>query len=152
MRIILDTQIWLDALVFGQADAAALVEAPAPLERLASPAMLAEFTRVIARPVFRLESLERSRLAARQLERVHLLGEAPDSRLPCTDPADQMFIDLAVAHRVDWLISRDKALLRLRRQAWRRFGVRIGTVATLAAQTASRDGHRPDPGPPSSPL
>jgi predicted nucleic acid-binding protein len=38
-----------------------------------------------------------------------------------------MFVDLAVALRVDWLVSRDKALLRLRRIAGRRFGVRIGT-------------------------
>ena len=38
-----------------------------------------------------------------------------------------MFIALAVALRVDWLVSRDKALLRLRRIAQRRFAIRIGT-------------------------
>jgi hypothetical protein len=55
--------------------------------------------------------------------------------LPCTDPADQKFIDLAVAERAQWLLSRDKALLRLARLAGKRFALRIGTPETwLSAQ------------------
>lgn len=38
-------------------------------------------------------------------------------RLTCTDADDQKFIDLAVARRVRWLFSRDKAVLRLARRA-----------------------------------
>ena len=48
-------------------------------------------------------------------------GLASDSalvhRLMCTDRSDQMFIDLAVGHRVRWLFSRDRAVLKLRRRA-----------------------------------
>jgi predicted nucleic acid-binding protein len=53
---------------------------------------------------------------------------APDCRLPCRDPDDRKFLDLAVSRRVDWLLSRDKALLASRKTAWGRFGVRIGKV------------------------
>jgi predicted nucleic acid-binding protein len=37
--------------------------------------------------------------------------------LRCRDPKDQMFIDLAVAERIPLLISRDRAVLKLRRKA-----------------------------------
>ena len=38
-------------------------------------------------------------------------------RLRCTDADDQMFIDLAVSHRARWLLSRDRAVLKLARRA-----------------------------------
>jgi uncharacterized protein len=50
-----------------------------------------------------------------------LVPEAsPSHRLLCTDPSDQMFIDLAMGQRARWLFSRDRAVLKLRRraQAW----------------------------------
>ncbi|MBX3622048.1 MAG: PIN domain-containing protein [Rhizobacter sp.] len=37
-------------------------------------------------------------------------------RLRCTDPDDQKFIDLAVAN-ARWLVSRDRAVLKLARRA-----------------------------------
>jgi predicted nucleic acid-binding protein len=38
-------------------------------------------------------------------------------RLRCTDPDDQKFLDLAVATGARWLVSRDRALLKLSRRA-----------------------------------
>ena len=37
-------------------------------------------------------------------------------RLRCTDPEDQMFIDLAVSVSGQWLVSRDRAVLKLRKR------------------------------------
>ena len=47
------------------------------------------------------------------------------TRLHCTDADDQKFIDLAIASRAHMLVTRDKALLRLARQALERHGVRV---------------------------
>jgi predicted nucleic acid-binding protein len=45
--------------------------------------------------------------------------------LQCTDPDDQKFIDLAVGHRARWLVSRDRAVLKLRRRALQHHGLTI---------------------------
>ena len=37
-------------------------------------------------------------------------------RRRCDDPDDQVFIDLALAGEAQWLLSHDKAVLRLRRR------------------------------------
>ncbi len=92
---------------------------------LATPAMLNEFSQVLSRPQFKLSAAQQSALTAQQRARISLCPPAADCRLPCTDPADQMFIDLAAAQRAEALLSRDKALLRLRRAAARRFGLHI---------------------------
>jgi len=131
MRLILDTNIWLDWLVFEDASVCALAHHARNSEVLATEPMLAEFAAVITRPLFGLDTARRASLVAAQRERVRVVAPAPDCRLACTDPDDQGYIDLAVAHRVDWLLTRDKALLRLRRHAWRRFGVRIGPATAL---------------------
>ena len=39
------------------------------------------------------------------------------ARLRCTDPDDQAFIDLALALPAKWLVTRDKAVLKLARRA-----------------------------------
>ena len=47
--------------------------------------------------------------------------------LRCTDPDDQKFIDLAAGTGAHWLISRDRAVLKLRRRALALTGLRIVT-------------------------
>lgn len=137
MRLVLDTHVWMDLLIFGQPALQGLwqgIEA-GRLQVLATEPMLEEFARVIARPRFGLLPEQHIALCQLQRQRVQLEKPAPDCRLPCTDRADQMFIDLAVAAQVDWLMSRDKALLRLRKIAGRRHGVRVDSPENwLSAQ------------------
>ena len=115
---------------------------PAPPEPiiLATEAMLSEFERVIRRPHFALSAERMAQCAHLQRERVRLVGDAPDCRLPCSDPDDQCFIDLAVAHAADALLSRDKALLRLARHARRRFGVQVLTPEAFLLSLQARSG------------
>lgn len=138
MRLILDTHVWLDWLVFRDRRLAMLIDAieAGQVRVLATEAMLQEFAAVITRPIFALDAVQRAAAAETQRKRVQACQPAPDCRLACTDRNDQMFIDLAVAHRADWLLSRDKALLRLRRQAQGRFGVRIDTPERWLALNA----------------
>ena len=62
---------------------------------------------------------------------------APRDALVCRDPADQMFIDLALGCPPCWLVSRDKALLALRRRATAR-GVVIAPPALWQREHAAR--------------
>ncbi len=145
MKLVLDTNVWLDCLIFAdpRVDALRTALAQGSLTVLATQSMLDEFADVIGRPQFGIDPQARARLAARQLEQVSLCGTAPDCRLNCTDRADQMFIDLAVAQRVEWLVSRDKALLRLRKTAARRFSIRIGTPEEWITAAQSELNHPP---------
>ncbi|MFM1989378.1 MAG: hypothetical protein RJA99_2335 [Pseudomonadota bacterium] len=145
MRLILDTNVWLDWLVFGDPRAvpiARAVDAGAATVHATQP-MLDEFAAVIERPHFALDAAARAVARDAQRARVTLHAPAPDCRLDCTDPDDRKFADLAVALRVDWLLSRDKALLRLRRTAARRFGLHVGTPEAWCAEHA--------PGAPAAP-
>ena len=48
-----------------------------------------------------------------------------DRRIGCSDPDDQKFIDLAIAAGAHTLVSRDKALLKLKKKAVSRHGLLI---------------------------
>lgn len=139
MRLVLDTHVWMDLLMFEQPRLLLLGQAleAGGMQVLATEPMLEEFAHVIARPVFKLDPERVGLLCAKQRERVTLQRVAPDCRLPCTDRDDQMFIDLAVAARVDWLMSRDRALLRLRKAAGRRHALRIGSPEDWLAAHAN---------------
>ena len=118
---VLDTQVVLDWLVFEDAGCAALA---ADIERgslrwLATPAMLGEIDHVLDRGVASAWRPDRTAIR-RAFERHGTLVEAPAAvalPLRCTDPDDQMFIDLAQYVGARWLLSRDRALLALRRRA-----------------------------------
>jgi predicted nucleic acid-binding protein len=51
--------------------------------------------------------------------------------LRCTDPDDQKFVDLALAHGARWLVSRDRAVLRLARRT-RPLGLEVVTPESWA--------------------
>jgi predicted nucleic acid-binding protein len=50
-------------------------------------------------------------------------SQPPGTGLPglqCTDPDDQVFVDLALAEGARWLVTHDRALLRMARATQRR--------------------------------
>jgi putative PIN family toxin of toxin-antitoxin system len=119
--LVLDTNVALDLLVFG--DAAAL-PLRAGLERgelrwLATQAMREELSRVLGYPKLaaRLAADERAAEAVlAEFDRHACIVDAADrAPLACGDPDDQMFIDLAVAHG-SLLISKDAEVLVLRKR------------------------------------
>ncbi|MEO7246808.1 MAG: PIN domain-containing protein [Rubrivivax sp.] len=116
----LDTHVVLDWLVFADARILPLahtIEAGA-LQWIGCADTRAEFVHMLGSP----------RLARWSSDRAHALAEhdrlvqvrtvsAPDLRLRCRDPDDQVFIDLARAQAARWLLTRDRALLALTRRA-----------------------------------
>jgi predicted nucleic acid-binding protein len=123
---VLDTNVVLDWLVFrdpGVAALAAEVEA-GRLRWRATPRMRAEFGAVLARGHLDRWAPDRERLLT-AFDRFSLVdAEAPPCRLVCTDGDDQGFIDLAVHRRCRWLVTHDRALLKLASRA-RAYGVQV---------------------------
>ncbi|HEX6706924.1 MAG TPA: PIN domain-containing protein [Albitalea sp.] len=121
--VVLDTNVVLDWLVFRHPTSVALTAALADgrLRWLASPAMREELAHVLGRGVGAAWSPDQAALWA-TWERWAcaadpLAAHGAATRLRCTDADDQKFIDLALAHGARWLLSRDRAVLKLARRA-----------------------------------
>jgi len=117
MRLALDTNVWLDWLVFDDPGIARLKMARqyGAVEIAIDPACRAELVRVLAYPQFGLDEPSKVRLIA-EADRLSVLLDALSypaaDRLPaCSDPDDVKFLALASASRAEWLITKDKALL-----------------------------------------
>lgn len=129
--VVLDTNVVLDWLVFSNPHCAPLIQAieKRHLRWLVTEPMRDELAHVLGRGVVDAWSPDKKRL----WESWHLLSEmVPPSialgeanRLRCTDPDDQKFVDLALSS-AQWLISRDRAVLKLARRA-ERLGLRVTT-------------------------
>ena len=131
--VVVDTNAWLDLLLFNDLRAQPLWQAlqGGRLRAVATQPMLDELADVLTRPfiadwpVAAEEVLARAQALCCIVEAV----PTPDRPAPrCRDPDDQKFIDLAWAWPADWLISRDRALLTLARSAALR-GLHIVTPA-----------------------
>ena len=119
-RVVLDTNVALDWLVFRDAGTQALGLA---LDRgelcwLATLAMRAELAHMLAHASLARWAPDSERALA-SFDDLAVLTATPETPGPlrCRDPDDQMFIDLAVSASARWLLTRDKALLRLARRA-----------------------------------
>jgi predicted nucleic acid-binding protein len=130
--VVLDTNATLDWLVFrnpAAADVGAAI-ASGRLRWLATAAMRREFDQVLGRPA--LANWQPDTAAAADAWARHAVladAEPPPGPLRCTDPDDQVFIDLALEQRAAWLLTRDRALLALAKQA-RPWGLAILTPDT----------------------
>ena len=120
--VVLDTNVVLDWLVFGHPSCAQLTDhfAGGRLRWLASQAMRDELAHVIGRGAVDAWAPDLPALWA-AWDRLALPTEPRPSigaatRLRCTDADDQKFIDLALAHGARWLLSRDRAVLKLARR------------------------------------
>lgn len=130
VRLVLDTQVVMEWLVFRDPGIRTLVE---PIETghwhwIGSPAMRDELLHVLSRGVAARWSPDPAGIAdvfARLCRMPEPIAEgAALPLLKCRDRDDQKFIDLALAQKVDALISRDSDVLALAKRA-RKLGLPI---------------------------
>lgn len=124
MRLVLDTQVWLDWLVFDEPALAGLRAAVGEgrAEVVIDSACLAELERVLAYPLGRKVDVAACLAACEKL--VKKVTPMAFEELPqCRDPDDQKFLTLAAAARADCLVSRDRELLRLARRCAARLAI-----------------------------
>jgi len=124
-KLVLDTNIWLDWLVFqdtGIAHIRQLQEA-GHVEICIDEACEAELVEVLARPFGKRSLDAKAQIAALALCRrlatriSAAVPQAERARLPqCRDPDDQKFLEAALAAGADVLITKDRALLDLSRR------------------------------------
>ena len=116
--LVLDTNVVFDCWIFRDPRCAGLVAALDAGQALwlATAAMRDELVHTLARG--RLDPRWAVDGAVAAWDRLARLQPEPaPSRLLCSDADDQKFIDLAVGAGAGWLLTRDRALLKLRRRA-----------------------------------
>ncbi|MCK6433630.1 MAG: PIN domain-containing protein [Aquabacterium sp.] len=138
--VVIDTNVLLDLLVFSDPRALPLRQAldSGRLAWLATAAMVEELETVVARALTSEWGTTAEAVLAGCMPWRSMVEPPPPAAAGgprCTDASDQKFIDLALSRRVPWLLTHDRALLRLRRAAARR-GV---AVLTPQAWAASRE-------------
>lgn len=124
---VLDTNVVLDLLHFDDPATRPLLQAlrARQVRCAVSAETFGEWLRVLAYPEFGLDGERRDALAAayRNLAlppvSVMTAGDLPR----CSDPDDQKFLELAVTAGAQALVSKDRALLRLRRRCAPRFAI-----------------------------
>jgi uncharacterized protein len=119
-RIVLDTNAVLDWLVFNDGGMAAIARAieTQTMQWIASPTMWDELERVLAYRALATRNPDVAAVRTLWQSHVCLIETTPNpAPLHCKDTDDQKFLDLAMACKAQWLISKDKALLALRKKA-----------------------------------
>ena len=128
--IVVDTNVILDWLVFKDPSSLALANAISQRQVcwVATAAMRGELAEVLQRGLAAARGADAVAVLMTWDACVDLCAEPPvqpaATALRCTDPDDQKFLDLALTTQARWLLSRDRALLRVARRAALR-GTRI---------------------------
>jgi len=121
-RVVIDSNVWLDLFVFRDPAAQPLAQAlrVGSLAAVRSHQTDAELIAVLARPRF-AALIGTSASALMQQWQALAQCFAGLDRAPwlCRDPHDQKFLDLAYSAHARTLFTKDRALLRLARAAYR---------------------------------
>ncbi|QLQ24880.1 MAG: putative toxin-antitoxin system toxin component, PIN family [Dechloromonas sp.] len=134
LRLVLDTNVVLDLYHWANSDAAPIMAALAGghVACLADTGTLDELQRVLTYPQLNLTPEMAANLYRRYSGLVHLVPNGETPPLPrCEDRDDQKFLELAARAGADWLVSKDSALLKLRRRP--NLGFRILEPADASA-------------------
>jgi len=163
LPVVLDTNVWLDWLVFDDPGVVPLIEAvrAGEIRPLGCGALRDELADVLARPRLQVHVDRAHRRrglparaidVARSLARFDALAQPceppPACRLICRDPDDQVFLDLAVAAGARWLLTKDRALLVLAHAAHRQHALEVLTPRGFAARRADPRPRAAADGPP----
>ena len=143
MRVVLDSNVWLDWLVFDDPRVAQLKQAKRDgvFHIVIDQPCRDELRRVLAYEQFGLDETRQKTLLA-EADRLSTLLDnlryLPAEELPwCSDPDDVKFLALSAVSEADWLITKDKALLsKRRRKNMLPVCFRIGTPEQWAASVS----------------
>ncbi|KNH08627.1 hypothetical protein BRCH_01703 [Candidatus Burkholderia brachyanthoides] len=131
LRVVLDSNVWIDILVFDDPTTRPILAAPEArtLEALIDRRCLGELTRVLDYPqLVRFAVNKTAALATVARLSTFVTPDTPEPAPPlpkCKDRDDQKFLELAHAAHAAWLVSKDRAVLKLAKRIARDFAFRI---------------------------
>jgi uncharacterized protein len=141
LPVVLDSNVWLDILVFDDphtrpiraALEGGVIRALIDARCHAELAHVLDYPHLAERGIAKADALA---ALASLVEWVEPPELPPDARvLPqCRDRDDQKFLELARASGAQWLVSKDRAVLKLARRIARDFGFRIATPDVFVAE------------------
>ncbi|MDD2885227.1 MAG: putative toxin-antitoxin system toxin component, PIN family [Dechloromonas sp.] len=117
LRIVLDTNVVLDLFHWANVDAVPIMAAleAGRITCLADQRTLDELQRVLTYPQLKLTPAMIAERWQRYCRWVQVVADGEAPPLPrCKDRDDQKFLELAARSQADLLVSKDKALLKLR--------------------------------------
>jgi len=139
LRLVLDTNVWLDWLVFDDPGiapiraAVALGDADIFIDAACEQELARVLTSALGKKTLDAASQAACLAECRQLAQLAKTGERDCGRLPvCRDADDQKFLELARDCRADFLVTKDLALLVLARRKIQRTPFRIVTPQQFA--------------------
>jgi putative PIN family toxin of toxin-antitoxin system len=143
-RVVLDSNVWIDILVFDDPHTRPIAAALAQgrLDAVIDARCLAELTRVLDYPQFARFAVDKEAALAQVARWTTMIapaedpadGEAPPRLLPkCRDRDDQKFLELAQRAGAAWLVTKDRELLRMAKRIARDFGFSIGLPDAFTA-------------------
>nr|WP_233272693.1 putative toxin-antitoxin system toxin component, PIN family [Paraburkholderia acidisoli] len=144
MTVVLDSNVWLDILVFDDVHTrpiraaleAGSIQALIDARCHAELAFVLDYPHLAARGVAKADVLAALATLVTRIEPPELPADA--RALPqCRDRDDQKFLELARASGAQWLVSKDRAVLKLAKRVARDFGFRIATPDAFVAECVS---------------
>lgn len=154
--LVLDTNAVLDWLLFrdvGMAACATAIQA-GTVRWVSCERAIDELVATLRKPILRRWNPDCEPVLTVVERHADVVADPPATPVPalrCSDPDDQIFLDLALASGARWLLTHDRALLKLARRALL-LGLRIAppaawSLSDAAAPTAAR-GSPPTARPP----
>lgn len=139
-RVVLDTNVWIDLLVFDDPIARPVRDALVArrLTALMAPRCRDELAVVLTYPQFASREIDNDAALAWVDAHTQPILASEDAahavQLPlCRDRDDQKFLEAARDGQAHWLVSKDKAVLKLRSRVTRQFGFRIVTASAFTS-------------------
>ena len=135
MRVVLDTNVLISAFVFpgGAPEDVVRAALEGRIQMVTSPALLAEFARVLAAK-FGWDDAHVEAAVALVVRNAELVRPSTPVRVVREDPPDDRVLEAAAEGRADAIVSGDRHLRRL--GAWE--GIAVRGPADLAATLATR--------------
>jgi putative PIN family toxin of toxin-antitoxin system len=140
LPVVLDSNVWIDILVFDDPHTRPILAAleSGALAALIDERCLNELSHVLDYPQFVGRGIDKAAALAtlaRLAQPVAPGAAAPDAKpLPqCKDRDDQKFLELAHASGAAWLVSKDRAVLKLAKRVARDFDFRIAAPDAFVA-------------------